>query len=76
MTPYQRHIRSVKWQKLKRRVRASRPSYCEACFATDVPLQTHHLTYDRLGCELPEDVMLLCEKCHRHVHGERLGNGN
>lgn len=34
----------------------------------NVPLDGHHLTYERLFDELPEDVKLLCRKCHKRVH--------
>jgi hypothetical protein len=30
--------------------------------------QTHHVTYARLFHELPEDLMALCDGCHRRVH--------
>lgn len=29
----------------------------------------HHLTYERLGAELPTDVVVLCEWCHDLLHG-------
>ena len=31
-------------------------------------LQVHHLSYDRLGSELPEDLEVLCDYCHRARH--------
>lgn len=31
-------------------------------------LNLHHKTYKRLGCERPEDVVLICERCHSRVH--------
>ncbi len=31
-------------------------------------LQVHHLTYERLGAELPEDVVVLCGRCHAITH--------
>lgn len=33
------------------------------------PMQIHHLTYERLGAELDEDLIAICEKCHRAMHG-------
>lgn len=35
-------------------------------------LQVHHLTYKRLGAELPEDVVVLCERCHVIEHMRKL----
>ena len=36
-------------------------------------LQAHHLTYDRLQCERPSDLVCLCRLHHMKVHG-RLPN--
>jgi hypothetical protein len=32
-------------------------------------LEVHHRTYERLGRERPEDLLVLCEKCHAVEHG-------
>jgi len=64
MTTYQRHIRSMKWQRFKRRVKATRGNCCEHCGASGVRLEVHHITYERLGNELPDDVRVLCHECH------------
>jgi hypothetical protein len=32
-------------------------------------LNVHHRTYERRGCELPDDVITLCRKCHERHHG-------
>jgi hypothetical protein len=37
---------------------------CEHCSAENVRLVRHHPDYDR-----PSDVVVLCEACHRKVHG-------
>jgi 5-methylcytosine-specific restriction endonuclease McrA len=42
---------------------------CELCHANDVPLQIHHKHYRRpTGLERPEDLLLLCQNCHRLRH--------
>ncbi|MGH2369964.1 MAG: hypothetical protein ACRDI2_17430 [Chloroflexota bacterium] len=33
-----------------------------------VAAEVHHLTYERLGDELPEDLAALCAPCHRGAH--------
>jgi len=30
--------------------------------------EVHHLTYDRLYAELPDDLIGLCPGCHRRAH--------
>lgn len=32
-------------------------------------LEVHHLTYARIGCEEPDDLMVLCPECHASMHG-------
>lgn len=34
-----------------------------------INLDAHHLTYERLGKELPEDLIILCRKHHIEAHG-------
>jgi hypothetical protein len=33
------------------------------------PLQVHHLTYDRVGCESLDDLIAICRSTHRKLHG-------
>ena len=63
-TKYQRYIHSIKWRKFKRRILLQRGQACEACGVGGIALELHHKTYDRLGCESPDDVSLLCHECH------------
>lgn len=42
---------------------------CERCGHDDRPLDTHHLSYARVGDELQEDLIVLCEPCHAEIHG-------
>jgi hypothetical protein len=34
-------------------------------------LEVHHLTYERLGWEQPDDLLVLCERCHAVLHGRQ-----
>lgn len=38
----------------------------------DYRLDVHHLTYERLGAELPDDLLVLCRDCHELIHGLRI----
>lgn len=31
-------------------------------------LEVHHVTYERLGCELPNDLIVVCDDCHGRAH--------
>jgi hypothetical protein len=37
-------------------------------------LDVHHLTYERLGSELADDLLVLCRNCHELIHGKRIIN--
>ena len=41
---------------------------CEACTA-QLPLELHHMHYNTVGAETPDDLEALCRDCHhaRHV---------
>ena len=32
-------------------------------------LEVHHLTYERIGREHPDDLIVLCPPCHARIHG-------
>jgi 5-methylcytosine-specific restriction endonuclease McrA len=41
---------------------------CTRCPSED-NLAVHHLTYERLGSEHPDDLITLCRTCHKLDHG-------
>jgi 5-methylcytosine-specific restriction endonuclease McrA len=70
-TRYRRALNSQLWRDLRVRLIAERGGVCEVCGFPEVRgrphsvLQLHHLTYERLGRELDEDVQVICWRCHR-----------
>ena len=65
--PYRQYLRSWEWQR-KRRVALKLAGYqCRMCGETS-RLQVHHKTYERRGCEKMNDLVVLCDGCHRLVH--------
>ena len=72
---YSDYIQSPQWRTKARFVRSRDDNKCQICGATDGPLEVHHLTYDRLYHERPEDLITLCHDCHAKVtdswHGLR-----
>lgn len=69
---YRKYLKSKKWRSFSGRIKAQRNHTCEICGVKKMglDLHTHHLTYDRLFDELPEDVQILCNMCHKKVHGK------
>ena len=62
---YQEYQRTAHWEALKAWALAL-AGRC-GCGGTD-GLQLHHLSYDRLWHEWPEDVVILCRTCHAVEH--------
>ena len=64
------YYKSEEWQ-IKRAFAINRASSrCQRCGATGI-LQVHHKTYDNLYNEKPEDLEVLCLKCHPKADMER-----
>ena len=66
---YELYVKTDCWQ-IRRDTYISRygPA-CEVCENAIDGLDVHHLTYERLGIELDDDLMALCRPCHSAVHG-------
>jgi hypothetical protein len=64
------YIASAEWKAFRARIIAERGKRCAnpRCHGTDDEIHLHHLTYERLGNEWPEDVELLCRTCHEDHH--------
>ena len=64
---YYAYIRSLEWR-AKADAAKRRAGYrCLVCNrpSSQVVLNAHHRTYERLGNEIPEDITVLCEDCHK-----------
>lgn len=81
---YEDYLRSDHWQRirhmaLERAVGRCQNSGCHyrllsreelaECPPRGYGLDVHHLTYDRLGHERLDDVLVLCRRCHGAAHG-------
>lgn len=72
MVNYYEYIKSKDWFERTALVRERNNRLCEVCdmrYGEDV----HHRTYERLGAELPEDLLHVCRTCHGMIHQK--GNG-
>lgn len=45
---------------------------CENC-GLMLPLELHHLHYETVGWERPDDLKALCRDCHRSEHVDMVG---
>lgn len=66
---YEAYIKSDEWREIAAK-RMKKDGYkCVMCGAT-INLCVHHLTYDNLGTEPLTDLITLCKKCHKNLHGK------
>jgi len=73
--PYRDYLRTPWWRYIRQQALDVAGRRCEAvnengrrCGSWD-RLQVHHLTYERLGEERPEDLVVLCARHHLEMHG-------
>ncbi len=64
---YNEYIKSPEWRSRANAAKQRAGYRCRICnrHQTEIPLHAHHRTYERLGHELPDDITVLCEDCHR-----------
>ncbi|MBN1813980.1 MAG: HNH endonuclease [Anaerolineae bacterium] len=60
---YNEYIKSDVWRQVAGAAIERAGRRCQRCGATH-DLSVHHLTYERLGHELPSDLEVLCSVCH------------
>jgi 5-methylcytosine-specific restriction endonuclease McrA len=68
VTDYKIYMASNSWRKNPARLLAlsNVQGHCRVCH-DDGPLEVHHATYERLGCERENDLIPLCRNCHHEV---------
>ena len=65
---YQDYINSWMWKDKRDLVLRLRGYECERC-GSKKHLNVHHLTYETIGNEGDEDMIVLCRNCHKKEHG-------
>ncbi len=64
---HKKYLQSQEWSKLKTQA-LSRANYkCQLCNARN-ELHIHHRTYNNIGNEDLDDLIVLCRKCHEKFH--------
>ena len=69
------HYRSTSaWKAIRATVRERDGFACRVCRATD-SIVVHHKTYEHQGAEHPDELVVLCARCHAHFHDDEFGAG-
>ena len=66
--PYNEYLQTKHWKKVRTKI-LDKIHKCQLC-SSKYNLQIHHNTYDNLGEERYEDLIVLCEICHARHHGK------
>lgn len=64
---YKSYLASPAWRARRLDVIRRCRGVCERCNRWPV-VNVHHLTYERVGSELPGDLLGVCIKCHQDFH--------
>ena len=73
---YYKYLETPHWKQFCVDIQRERNGKCEGCGIENrtafqkfgMRLNVHHKTYDNIGHEKPEDVELLCYRCHMNRH--------
>lgn len=68
---YRAYLYSDHWKKFRSMALEYYGNKCMQCGTEDAIFDIHHLTYERLGEELFDDVAVLCRDCHMALHAEK-----
>lgn len=64
---YKDYINSEFWKNKRDWILESKGRKCEKC-GGNFWLQVHHLSYENVGNEGKDDVIILCAYCHWRIH--------
>ncbi len=65
---YKKYLKSAKWAMIRIDLFMLRGKKCEKC-SSKHKIQVHHKTYKNIFKEEPEDLIILCDYCHKSEHG-------
>lgn len=65
---YQTYLNSPKWKAKRLLVLRRAKHKCERCKKRQAT-QIHHKTYKRIFNEPLSDLLAVCERCHKEIHG-------
>lgn len=72
--PYKEYLQSPEWDDLRWRTKRRVNWKCQLCNKDKATLNVHHKTYERIGEELPSDLIVLCKGCHAKFHDKESRN--
>lgn len=69
--PYAEYLQAEEWQRPRKQALRVAKYKCQLCGTSGVKLEVHHNSYENLGCERPDELIVLCTNCHTVHHGKQ-----
>lgn len=70
---YAKYLKTPHWATVRDRALAYAERRCQLCYSPK-DVEVHHRTYERIGCERPADLTVLCRECHAKHHDRGAGD--
>jgi hypothetical protein len=72
---YNTYINSPEWRAKANAAKQRAGNRCQVCNrpSSEIQLNAHHRTYERLGNENPDDITVLCRDCHKLFSDSSIG---
>lgn len=67
---YAAYLHSAHWKQTRHEALQRAGYKCQACSTKEEILDVHHNSYERLGAEEPQDLIVLCRTCHGRIHNK------
>jgi hypothetical protein len=67
---YQQYLASREWRVKRKEVIERQNGICQRCGSRPIE-NVHHITYENLGREDPDDLIGVCLPCHEYLAAER-----
>jgi len=71
--PYKLYLKTEHWQHFRIEALKFYQHKCQLCNEKEKQLDVHHRDYKNLGCETFNDVIVLCDPCHKTFHDSLSG---
>lgn len=68
MGKYQHYLDSDHWKKRRKQFLDLDANKCCRVCKREKRLQVHHMTYENIGNEKDEDLVVFCSRCHKKFH--------
>jgi hypothetical protein len=68
---YSDYLKTQHWQHFRSEAIKFFRNICQTCGKHDCQIDIHHRSYDNIGCETFNDVIALCNDCHKKFHNKQ-----